>query len=103
MPANRRWDAKRDAAEPDIVKALEAAGCTVWRELVVDLIVRVHTDPPGVLRMMEVKTPTPSGKLPRDKRREAQEAFIAATGTPVVGTPEQALSALRIAFDETGT
>ena len=98
MPANRRWDAKRDASEPDIVDALQKAGCTVWRDLPVDLLVRKPGDPPGWLRVMECKTLTPTGKVQRAAkgRREAQELFIAATGCPVVGTPEQALEAVGV-------
>lgn len=94
MTANRRWDAKRDLAEPKIVEALEKAGCKVYRELVVDLLVRVPGDPPGVVRAMEVKTPTSTGKAPKDKRRKKQMEFIAETGTPYILTPEQALEAI---------
>lgn len=97
MPANRRFDAKRDESEPAIVAALRKAGYMVWRELPVDLLVRRSADPPGVLVALEVKTLTSTGKVKRASRgrREAQEAFILTTGTRVVGTPEQALEALK--------
>lgn len=94
MPANRRWDAKRDQSEKPIVEALEAAGLKVWRDLPVDLLVRKDSDPPGILRSLEVKTLTATGKAPKRKDRAKQNEFIAQTGTPVVGTPEQAMEAV---------
>ncbi len=91
MPANRRWDAKRDANEKPIVEALEAAGCGVWKDLPVDLLIRRPTDPPGVLRCVEVKMP---GANPKRKDRQRQQDFCAATGTAYATTPEDALRAI---------
>lgn len=96
MPNARRYAinrvAQRDAAEPAIVDALEQAGCTVYRYLPVDLLV-VHpsfAEP----RLLECKTPTKTGKRRTRHDQAEQDAFIAATGTPVVMTPEAALAAL---------
>lgn len=91
MPANKRFNAQRDAAEPEIVDALKSVGCMVYRELPCDLLVRLHGDPPGVLRTMEVKTPTPTGKRRKRRDQTAQDAFLAETGTPVVLTPAEAV------------
>lgn len=91
MPANRRWDAKRDGNEASIVTALEAAGAVVYRQLPVDLLVRLPRDPAGVLRCLEVKMPGAS--ITRKDRKDQQE-FCATTGTAYVTSPEAALSAL---------
>lgn len=97
--ANRRWNAQRDANEPDIVDAIEAAGCQVWRELPVDLLVRVPRDPPGVLRTLEVKVlqGKRNPKVVLDKRKVAQAEFCRDTGTAYVTSAEQALEALGLA------
>lgn len=89
-----KYAKRRDIAEPAIVQALEATGCTVYRELPCDLLVRRPRDPPGILRTLECKTPTKSGKRRKRKDQEAQDKFIEATGTPVVLTAEQALGVL---------
>jgi hypothetical protein len=93
VPANRRWDAKRDANEPDVIAALERAGCGVWRDLPVDLLIRVPGDPPGVLRCMEVKMP---GANPGRKDRKRQHEFCIETGAQYVTTPEEALAAVGV-------
>ena len=91
MRGNRRYDAKRDANEPEIVEALEAAGARVWRDLPCDLLYRLSSDPPSVLRTMEVKEPLASGKPRLDKRQVEQAKFCDATGTPYVTTAQQAV------------
>jgi hypothetical protein len=48
----RRFDAKRDAAEPAIVEALEAAGWEVHRELPVDLVVLKRVSVEQLMRML---------------------------------------------------
>jgi hypothetical protein len=96
VPANRRWDARRDENEPEIVEALEAVGVLVYRELPCDLLVRRHSDPPGILRTLEVKVPKASGEAKLDKRQKEQAKFVADTGTPYVTTAEQALQALGV-------
>ena len=49
-----RYDAQRDANEPEIVEALEAVGAKVMRLDEFDLLVAFR----GKLYMLEVKTPT---------------------------------------------
>jgi len=95
VPNARRYAinrvAQRDAAEPAIVDALEQAGCTVYRHLPVDLLC---WHPALGFRLLECKTPTKTGKRRTRHDQAEQDAFIAATGTPVVMTPEAALAAL---------
>jgi hypothetical protein len=92
----RLYAKKRDASEPAIVEALEAAGCMVWKHLPADLLVRVPSDKPGVFRVLECKTPqgkrNPSLRL--DKRQTEQAEFVAQTGTPYVTSDVEALQAL---------
>jgi len=90
-----RYAAKRDQSEPAIVAALEKAGCKVWRNLPVDLLVRVPRDPPGVARLIECKTPKGKDQsLKLRKDQEAQAEFIALTGTAYATNPTEALQAL---------
>lgn len=96
MPGNRRYAAKRDLAEPAVVEAIEAAGCIVYRSLPCDLLIRRHSDPPGMLRTLEVKTPQKRGGIRKRKDQQAQDEFLASTGTPRVTTPEAALAALGV-------
>jgi hypothetical protein len=87
----KRYAMKRDVSEPQIVAALEKAGFRVWRELPVDLLT---WRPDKGFQTLEAKTPTKTGKRRKRKDQEAQDAFIALTGTPVAMTPEAALKAL---------
>lgn len=90
-----RYAAKRDAAEPLIVEALQRAGCTVTRlAKPVDLAVRKSWYPTGANLLMEVKTPKPNGKLPERKDRAVQNAFCDGGGAVKVGSPGEALQAL---------
>lgn len=92
-----RWGKRRDSAEPAIIDALERAGFHVWQRDEPDLIVRKDSWPPGMLQGLEVKTGR--GKkltVAVDKRQEAQRAFLAATGVPVVRTPLEALKAVGV-------
>lgn len=88
MSLHRRA-AKRDANEPEIIQALQAAGAKVWPvsgEGIPDLLVAYQ----GRFLLMEVKTKT--GKLTR-----AQIAFCGQVENypvHVVRTPEQAVAAL---------
>lgn len=93
MSSNRRYDAKRDQSELAIAEALRTAGYRVYRTLPVDLLITHPTFPRGWARVMEAKTLTKTGKRRKRKDQPEQDAFIAETGTPVVGTPEQALHA----------
>lgn len=72
-----RRAAKRDQSEPEIVSALLAAGCKVWRELPCDLLIFSR----GRFYCAEIKTPTKTGKRRARRDQEAQDRFIAETGT----------------------
>lgn len=86
-----KYAKRRDLSETAIVQALEAAGCTVYRELPLDLLVRVPRDPPGIVRLLECKTPRRTGNWSKDQRQLKQMEAMQVTGTPYVTTPEQAL------------
>ena len=89
-----RRAAKVDASQPGIVDALEDAGYRV--EIIglpVDLAVLIPRTT-GVFQMLECKTLTKSGKVPKDKRQQDQQQFLEETGTPIVGTPQQALDVM---------
>lgn len=92
----QRYAAKRDIAEPAIVQALEAAGVQVWPlDFPVDLAVRRQNWPPGMVQLLEVKTPRNKAGAPRLRKKQRTQAnFIASTGTPIVTTPIQALRAI---------
>jgi hypothetical protein len=86
----KRKQVKRDAAEPAIVDALQAAGCLVYRELLVDLLIHRPEWGAGWFRCQEVKTP---GEPKHARNRcKGQDEFIAATGTPIVKTEYEALT-----------
>ena len=78
-----RYDARRDANEPEIVEALEAVGAKVLRLDDVDLLVAFR----GNMYLLEVKTP--QGRL-----NKKQAAFFRewAGYVWIVRTPEQALA-----------
>jgi hypothetical protein len=82
-----RWDAKRDACEPDIVEALERVGVMVWRKLPCDLLTFYR----GLWLPLEIKDPWARP----DKRQREQQEFLALTKTPIVRTPESALAVVR--------
>ena len=93
---------RRDANEPEIVQALEAAGCTVIRLDPFDLLVGRA----GVTLMLEVKTPD-AGEKKRDKdpRTDAQKLIDATwRGSPLryVTTREEALAAVNEATRTAG-
>jgi hypothetical protein len=85
-----RRAAKRDQSEPGIVSALESAGWEVYRHLPVDLLAIKG----GVIRLLEAKTPTKTGRIPKRKDQPKQNEFCERHGIPRVGTAEQALEAL---------
>jgi hypothetical protein len=87
LRANRRFDARRDDTEPDIVDALQKAGWKVWRELPVDLLL---WHPVKGYRTLEAKS---EGK-PLVPKKGPQEAFIALTGCPIVNNGEDAIKAV---------
>ena len=80
-----RHDARRDANEPEIVRALKDCGYKVMRLNEFDLLVHGHGD----LMMLEVKTET--GIL-----KPSQEKMIA-EGWPlkIVRSPAEALEAVK--------
>jgi hypothetical protein len=84
----RNYANKRDAAEPAIVKALQAAGCSVVRmDKPVDLLIGYR----GCTYLCEVKT----GK---GKYTEDQKQFFAAwrgSSIPILRTVDDVLAALK--------
>jgi hypothetical protein len=90
MPHSRRINPTRDLAEPDIVKALKKAGWDVYRDLPVDLLCIKGSK----VKLLEVKTPTKTGKRRKRRDQPEQDAFIAKYEVPVVMTPMDALLAV---------
>ena len=86
-----RFAAKRDQSEVEIVQALLRAGFAVWRHLPIDLLV---WRPDKGFQLLELKTPTKTGRRRKRTDQKAQDDFIALTGTPVVLDAESALRAL---------
>ena len=83
-----RRAAKRDANEPDVIEALERAGCQVWPISSAggpDLLVLT---PQGRWLPLEVKNP--AGRNRPTRRQTAQAA-----PWPVIRTPEEALALLK--------
>ncbi len=90
-----RYAKRRDHSEPEIRKALEKAGFVVFDHLPVDLLCfRPDQCRDGFVRLLEIKTPTKTGKRRKRKDQEAQDAFVKLTGTPIALTAEDALRAL---------
>jgi hypothetical protein len=87
-----RRASRRDAAEPNIVSALEAAGFQVWRLVQPCDLLCWRADKGW--RMLECKTPTKTGKQRKRGDQMDQAQFLALTGTPVVKTSTEALAAL---------
>jgi hypothetical protein len=85
-----RRAAKRDQSEPAIVVALKAAGYEVYDRLPVDLLCIKA----GKIALVEVKTPSKTGRIPKRKDQQEQNEFCERHGIPRVGTPLQALEAL---------
>lgn len=93
----RRYDAKRDKAEPKIVEALENAGWAVYRELPVDLLALKRVDADHVLvRLLEAKTPQGKRNPKARVRKEqvAQNEFCERWSIPKPTTPIEALLAV---------
>ncbi len=90
-----RRAAKRDANEPGIVQALEAAGCDVLRATDVDLIVgRANQN-----YLLECKLPSERKRLrPIQKRLRDQWRGQYA----IVTTPEEALRAVGLRYSARG-
>jgi hypothetical protein len=104
----RGHNAKRDSAEPAIVKALAKAGWEVHRELPVDLLclkrvsleqlMRVVSFDEGFLLAVPMEAKTARGKRqPKaviDKRQAKQNAFCDRWNIPKPTTPMEALLAV---------
>lgn len=87
---------RSDTVKDQIVKGLRKCGYKVWIiERPADLLVGWGNPPHLELRMLEVKTPTKTGKRRKRKDQEEQDLFLAETGTPIVMSVEQALEAIR--------
>lgn len=86
---NRRFAARRDDSEPEIIEALNKAGWKVWRSLPVDLL--LYHPGRNQFRVLEAKS---IGK-PLKPKPGPQERFVTATGCPIVDNPEDALKALQ--------
>lgn len=98
MTRQPKYAKRRDTSESAVVRALEAAGCKVYKALPCDLLVRVPRDPPGILRCLEAKTARGKRdpKLKLDKRQMEQQQFVADTGTPYVTDALEALRAVGV-------
>lgn len=74
----RRFNAKRDEAEPAIVEALEQAGWEVHRELPVDLLCLKRDGDHVRVKLLEAKTARgkKNPKAVLDKRQIKQNAFV---------------------------
>ena len=85
----RRWGAKRDEAEAEIVAALRRVGAyvaLVSQAGLPDLFVLFR----GRWYALEVKT----GKGKSQAHQMSQRRFLELTGTPIVRTPYEALKAI---------
>lgn len=90
-----RRAAKTDTAQSGIVEAIEAEG---WECFLIKLPCDLLCWHPVLdrLQWLEVKSARKkSGEHVKDKRQEAQIAFLDRTKCPVVTTPEEAIMALR--------
>ena len=93
-----RWAAKRDAVERVIIDGLEKLGVRVWQtEFPADLLVlfwsgRYQT---FLWTPAEVKSPTKTGKILKDKRQVEQLKFLAETHCPVWTSLDDAIAWMR--------
>lgn len=95
--AIRRWAAKTDTCQQQIIDGLRKYGVHVWSiGKPVDLLCWHSRWGPGNFKLLEVKTPRgkrqPKARL--DKRQEAQNEFLVLTATPIVTDLSTALEAL---------
>jgi hypothetical protein len=89
---------RTDASQAAIVEGLRNAGYRVEIiERPVDLLVGRWIYYYDTFRwwLLELKTPTKTGKIRKRKDQEKQDLFIKETGTAVVSTLEEALKALK--------
>lgn len=93
----RGYNAKRDAAEPAIVEALEKAGWEVHRELPVDLLALKRTkDGRTQVKLLEAKTPQGKRNPKARVRKEQveQNEFCERWDVPKPTNPIEALIAV---------
>lgn len=92
----RRFDAKRDQAEPAIVEALEKTGWEIYRELPVDLLALKRVNGQVLVRLLEAKTAQGKRKPKAviDKRQVKQNEFCQRWDIPKPTTPIEALVAV---------
>lgn len=87
-----RFAKRRDLAEPPIIEALEKAG---WLVEQLDRPCDLLCWRAGIVKLLEVKTGRGKNlRVVKDKRQKAQMDFLILTGTRIVRTPEEALSAV---------
>jgi hypothetical protein len=95
VPSSRSYNGRRDKSELAIVHALEAAGYKVFRRLPVDLACRKSYWEPGVVMLIEAKTPLKNGRARKRYDQGKQDAVLKDCGIPRVTTPAAALEAVR--------
>jgi hypothetical protein len=92
----RRFDAKRDKAEPAIVEALEKSGWEIHRELPVDLLALKRVNGEVRVKLLEAKTAqgkrNPKARVRKDQ--QVQNEFCARWEVPKPTTPFEALIAV---------
>jgi hypothetical protein len=87
----KRWATRKDAAQKDIIAALEAVNCEVWViEKPVDLLTLFR----GRWMPLECKTPQANGKARKRNDQPEQTQTLERTCIPVVTTPIEALRAI---------
>lgn len=88
----RHYARKIDTTQTAIVNAVRAAG---WQVFFIREPADLLCFKAGIWRVLECKSPrNKRGDPKRDKRQAKQDAFLAATNTPCVTTPEAALAEL---------
>jgi hypothetical protein len=85
-----RRHSRPDAAQEPIVEALREAGVEVW---IIGKPCDLLTLYAGRWLPLEVKSDTSSARNRKDQ--EAQKAFLASTGVPIVSTPHDALTVIQ--------
>jgi hypothetical protein len=94
----RQQVTRTDAAAPEIIEALREAGYWVWViGRPADALIWHPTFGQGVFKVLEIKTPTSTGKPRKRKDQPKQDAFVAATGVQRVWTVPMAFMALQAA------
>jgi hypothetical protein len=84
-----RRHSRPDTAQEPIVEALKKVGIGVW---VIGRPCDLLTLYAGRWLPLEVKSDTSSARNRKDQ--EKQKAFLAATGVPIVKTPQEAIAAI---------